>query len=194
MPRRNASSLPAPSIAPSGIHDREMTDDSIRNAGSFRSGRIVPGPWPPRQGLRSAGRQEIRGRANRRPPSLERDVEDVSRCKGTGSVEGQPPRFVGGERDLRARLTAGDPRALAEAYAQFSPMVYGLAARVTGDRAAAEDVTQEVLLHLWERPWVLDPDRGRLRAWLATMAHHRSVDLLRRAEVRDRHATPAAPP
>jgi DNA-directed RNA polymerase specialized sigma24 family protein len=31
-----------------------MTDDSIRNAGSFRSGRIVPGPWPPRQGLRSA--------------------------------------------------------------------------------------------------------------------------------------------
>jgi RNA polymerase sigma factor (sigma-70 family) len=80
-------------------------------------------------------------------------------------------------------------------------MVYGLAARVTGDRAAAEDVTQEVFLHLWERPWVFDPDRGRLRAWLATMAHHRSVDLLRRAEVRDRYATrastardPASPP
>jgi RNA polymerase sigma factor (sigma-70 family) len=107
-------------------------------------------------------------------------------------VEGQPPRFVEWERDLRARLMAGDPRALAEAYEQFSPMVYGLAARVTGDRAAAEDVTQEVFLHLWERPWVFDPDRGRLRAWLATMAHHRSVDLLRRAEVRDGHATRAA--
>src|SRR4029453_5942937 len=36
MPRGNASSVPAPSIAPSGIHDREVTDDSIRNAGSFR--------------------------------------------------------------------------------------------------------------------------------------------------------------
>ena len=88
-------------------------------------------------------------------------------------MEGQPPRFVEWERDLRARLMAGDPRALAEAYEQFSPMVHGLAARVTGDRAAAEDVTQEVFLHLWERPWVFDPDRGRLRAWLATMAHHR---------------------
>jgi len=107
-------------------------------------------------------------------------------------VEGQPPRFVEWEGDLRARLMAGDPLALAEAYEQFSPMVYGLAARVTGDRAAAEDVTQEVFLHLWERPWVFDPDRGRLRAWLATMAHHRSVDLLRRAEVRDRYATRAA--
>jgi RNA polymerase sigma factor (sigma-70 family) len=106
-------------------------------------------------------------------------------------VEGQPPRFVAWERDLRARLMAGDALALAEAYEQFSPMVYGLATRITGDRAAAEDVTQEVFLQLWERPWVFDPDRGRLRAWLATMAHHRSVDLLRRAQVRDRSATRA---
>ena len=107
-------------------------------------------------------------------------------------MEGQPPRFVEWERDLRARLMAGDAPALAEAYEQFSPMVYGLAARVTGDRAAAEDVTQEVFLHLWERPWTFDPDRGRLRAFLATMAHHRSIDLLRRAQVRDRHAARAA--
>src|SRR5829696_1697552 len=35
MPRRNASSVPAPSIAPSGIHDSEVTDDSMRKTGSF---------------------------------------------------------------------------------------------------------------------------------------------------------------
>jgi len=116
-------------------------------------------------------------------------------------VDGQPPRFVEWERGLRARLLDGDELALAEAYDQFSPMVYGLAVRVTGDRAAAEDVAQEVFLHLWERPWAFDPDRGRLRAWLATMAHHRAVDHLRRTGVRDRAATraaaqrePAAPP
>jgi RNA polymerase sigma-70 factor (ECF subfamily) len=71
-------------------------------------------------------------------------------------------------------------------------MVYGLAVRVTGDRGAAEDVAQEVFLHLWERPWAFDPDRGRLRAWLATMAHHRAVDHLRRTGVRDRATTRAA--
>ena len=107
-------------------------------------------------------------------------------------MESQPPRFVEWERDLRARLMAGDALALAEAYEQFSPVVYGLAARVTGDPAAAEDVTHEVFLHLWERPWVFDPDRGRLRAWLATMAHHRAVDHLRRASVRERYAARAA--
>ena len=62
-------------------------------------------------------------------------------------MEGQPPRFADWERELRARLGAGDELALAEAYDQFSPMVYGLAVRVTGDRSAAEDVTQEVFLH-----------------------------------------------
>jgi RNA polymerase sigma factor (sigma-70 family) len=36
------------------------------------------------------------------------------------------------------------------------------------------------------------PRPGAAAAWLATMAHHRSVDLLRRAEARDRHATRAA--
>jgi RNA polymerase sigma factor (sigma-70 family) len=107
-------------------------------------------------------------------------------------VDGQPPRFVEWERGLRARLLDGDELALAEAYDQFSPMVYGLAVRVTGDRAAAEDVAQEVFLHLWERPWAFDPDRGRLRAWLATMAHHRAVDHLRRGRVRGRYATLAA--
>jgi RNA polymerase sigma factor (sigma-70 family) len=107
-------------------------------------------------------------------------------------VDGRPPRFVEWERDLRARLLDGDELALAEAYDQFSPMVYGLAVRVTGDRTAAEDVAQEVFLHLWERPWAFDPDRGRLRAWLATMAHHRAVDHLRRSGVRSRAATRAA--
>ena len=48
-----------------------------------------------------------------------------------------------------------------------------------------------MFLHLWERPWAFDPDRGRLRAWLATMAHHR-VDRLRRTAVRDRAAARAA--
>jgi RNA polymerase sigma factor (sigma-70 family) len=107
-------------------------------------------------------------------------------------VESQPPRLVEWERDLRARLMDGDGLALAEAYDQYSPMVYGLAVRVTGDRSAAEDVAQEVFLHLWERPWAFDPGRGRLRAWLATLAHHRSVDHLRRSAVRDRSAARAA--
>ncbi|HEV8373264.1 MAG TPA: sigma-70 family RNA polymerase sigma factor [Actinomycetota bacterium] len=107
---------------------------------------------------------------------------------GVATVEQQPPPYAAWELELRARLLAGEEAALKELYDQFSPMVYGLALRVTGDRTAAEDITQDVFVHVWERPWSFDPSRGRLRGWLATIAHHRAIDRLRRVKVRRRYA------
>jgi RNA polymerase sigma factor (sigma-70 family) len=84
------------------------------------------------------------------------------------------------ERGLHHRLLARDVAVVAEIYDQFGPTVYGVALRVTSDRHAAQDVTQETLLDLWRRPERFDPDRGGLRPWLATIAHNRSVDWIRR--------------
>jgi hypothetical protein len=68
---------------------------------------------------------------------------------------------------LRARLLAGDDDALAEAYDRWSALVYSLAMRITADHAAAEDVTQDVFVHLWQHPDRYDPYRGALRAGCA---------------------------
>lgn len=92
---------------------------------------------------------------------------------------------------LRDRLAAGDEDALGEVYDLFAPLVHGLARRVTGDAEAARDVTQEVFAGLWERPLAFDPERGSLRGWLATLAHRRAVDWVRR-ESRRRRPPPAA--
>jgi RNA polymerase sigma factor (sigma-70 family) len=92
------------------------------------------------------------------------------------------------ERAVRERLVAGEERALCECYDQYSSFVYGLALRVIGDLRAAEDITQDVFLHLWERPAAFDPDRGALRTWLGTLAHRRAVDHVRREEARRRRA------
>lgn len=92
------------------------------------------------------------------------------------------------ERDTRERLVAGDSAALAEIYDQYASFVYGLAFRVIGDARAAEDVSQDVFVGLWERPAVFDPDRGSLRTWLGTLAHRRAVDYVRREEARRRRA------
>src|SRR6478736_5826077 len=92
------------------------------------------------------------------------------------------------ERSIRERLVAGDCRALEELYDQFGAFVYGLAARVIGDRTAAEDVTQEVFVTIWEKAEHFDPDRGRLRTYLGTLAHRRAVDWVRREEARRRRA------
>jgi len=90
------------------------------------------------------------------------------------------------EQVVRTRLVDRDETALAELYDQFGSFVFGLAARVIGDRRAAEDVTQDVFLFVWEHPDAFDPERGRLRTFLGTLAHRRAVDHVRREEARRR--------
>ena len=90
------------------------------------------------------------------------------------------------EQDVRDRLVGRDEGALADLYDQFGSFVYGLAARVIGDRRAAEDVSQDVFLFVWEHPETFEPDRGRMRTFLGTLAHRRAVDHVRREEARRR--------
>ena len=84
------------------------------------------------------------------------------------------------ERSVQERLSVRDSRALAEVYGTFSSLVFGVALRVTGDRHAAEDVTQAVFARLWQGPTYFDAARGRLGPWLATVSHHAAVDWIRR--------------
>jgi RNA polymerase sigma factor (sigma-70 family) len=85
---------------------------------------------------------------------------------------------------LHAGLLRGDERALAAAYDHAAGAVLGAALRVTRSRQAAEDITQQVFLDLWRRPDRFDPGRGALRSWLATIAHRRAIDHVRREEAR----------
>ena len=94
----------------------------------------------------------------------------------------------GWELAVRDRLLARDPSVLSDLYDQFGSYVFGLAARVIGDRHAAEDVTQDVFMSIWERPEAFEPARGRLRTFLGTLAHRRAVDVVRREEARRRRA------
>jgi RNA polymerase sigma factor (sigma-70 family) len=105
-----------------------------------------------------------------------------------GRQAGRDVRPSQWERTTRDRLIAAEEGALNEIYEQFSSFVYGLALRVIGDARAAEDVSQDVFVTVWERPDAFDPDRGSLRTWLGTLAHRRAVDHVRREEARRRRA------
>jgi RNA polymerase sigma-70 factor, ECF subfamily len=94
---------------------------------------------------------------------------------GRASVRG-----VGGkDAGLAARLTAGDDHALAEVFDALAHAVYGSALRVLGDNSAAQDVVQDVFVELWTHPGRYDPVAGTLRSYLAVLARHRAVDVLR---------------
>jgi RNA polymerase sigma-70 factor (ECF subfamily) len=98
-----------------------------------------------------------------------------------------------------ARLSAGDDSALAAVYDQFQSLVHGIAVQLVGPEPASE-ITQDVFLHLWQRPDTYDPDQGSLRTFLAVLARRRAIDELRRSgrrEAREHRAcaeTPIATP
>ena len=91
----------------------------------------------------------------------------------------------GGNSDvqLHERLRAGDDDALAEVYDRCSPLVYAVAVRITGNRTAAEVLTQDVFVRLWERPEAYRPERGSLLSWLCMAARSRALDWTRRDRV-----------
>jgi RNA polymerase sigma-70 factor (ECF subfamily) len=81
---------------------------------------------------------------------------------------------------LLARVAAGDERAFTRLCDLFAGPVLGEALRHLSDRAAAEDVTQEVFLRIWRNAHRFDAERGRAEAWIATIARNAARDALRR--------------
>jgi RNA polymerase sigma-70 factor, ECF subfamily len=88
--------------------------------------------------------------------------------------------MAGGDEDLVACLMAGDDEALAELFDRHGGFVMGVARRVTGDLARAEEVLQDVISALWQHPERFEADRGSLRAFLGVQARRRAIDAVRR--------------
>jgi RNA polymerase sigma-70 factor, ECF subfamily len=101
---------------------------------------------------------------------------------------------------LAGRLAAGDERALGEIVDRLGPVVYGAALRVLGDASAAQDVAQDVFVELWCHPGRYDPAAGTLRTYLAVLARHRAIDLIRgelrriARQERNHRLSPGQPP
>ncbi|PAZ10931.1 RNA polymerase [Streptomyces sp. SA15] len=68
------------------------------------------------------------------------------------------------ELSLRDRIRAGDPEAFAELFGAHARAVYSHAARLTGDRGAAEDVVSLTFLEAWRLREKLRPEAVVLEA------------------------------
>lgn len=77
-------------------------------------------------------------------------------------------------------MARGDVSALGTLYDRYAPLVFGLAARVTGSPADAEEVLQDVFVQAWSQAGLFASARGTPRTWLLTIARSRAIDRRRR--------------
>jgi RNA polymerase sigma-70 factor (ECF subfamily) len=95
------------------------------------------------------------------------------------------------DQSLLLRVARRDVRAFEALYDRYGRAVYSLALGLLHDAQAAEEVAQDVFLAIWRSARDFDPQRGQARPWILSMAHHKSVDALRRRRLRAAEALSA---
>ena len=100
-----------------------------------------------------------------------------SQASGAGL---QPGSGADSDWRLIEQLEAGELDALRELYERHKSMAYGLALRITGDQAAAEDAVQDAFIGVWRGAARYMPGRASVRTWLLTIVHRRAIDAVRR--------------
>lgn len=92
----------------------------------------------------------------------------------------------------RRRREAEDEALVRSLYNEHGGAVLAYATRLTGDRAAAEDVAQETFIRAWRNPDVLVNSKGSVRGWLLTVARNIVIDRARARQARPAEVVPAA--
>ena len=74
--------------------------------------------------------------------------------------------------------------ALGELYDRYHRLIYSIALNIVGRPEDAEEITLDVFTQVWEKAHTYRSERARVTTWLTRMTRNRSIDLLRREEIR----------
>lgn len=102
-----------------------------------------------------------------------------------------PPDFAShSDLELLRAIAGGDTSAFMALYDRYNRLAFGLAYRIHGEAASAEEVVQDAFMQVWNRAAGFE-DRGdaNVRGWLLTIVHHRAIDTHRRTARHSEHTT-----
>ena len=98
------------------------------------------------------------------------------------------------EPGLVARLNAGDPAALEDAFRIYGARCAAIAGRILRDTVRAEDAVQEAFLSLWRRRGGLTVRTAGIGPWLSVVTRNAALETLRRDTRRAQREIRAAEP
>jgi RNA polymerase sigma-70 factor (ECF subfamily) len=112
-------------------------------------------------------------------------VQEMALATATGARSVQAAELVDGDAELLRAIADGDRAAFDRLSRRHLDRAYGVALRMTGSKADAEDVVQDVFLRLWLKPDAWRPGQAQFSTWLYRVVVNRCLDLKRRPKGMD---------
>ncbi|MBZ5606069.1 MAG: sigma-70 family RNA polymerase sigma factor [Acidobacteriia bacterium] len=120
------------------------------------------------------------------------------RREATGASPAEPQSWLRSEAAVKQaawaayieRCARGDQAALGALYDETSRVIYGIALRMLGEPADAEEVTLDVYSQAWRSAGSYSDRRGSVATWLVMLARSRAIDRLRSKACRARIEEP----
>lgn len=106
-------------------------------------------------------------------------VRSITEARGCPIRGRSDPEVARRLARLLAGIASGNRDDFTEFYRSTQDRVYGLALRLLRRPAAAEEITQEIYLHVWNTAEKYDPQLASPIGWLMMLTHRRAVDRLR---------------
>ena len=112
-------------------------------------------------------------------------IQEMALTIAVGTRSVQAAELVDGDAELLRAVAGGDRAAFDRLSRRHLDRAYGVALRMTGSRADAQDVVQDVFLRLWQRPDAWRPGQAQFSTWLYRVVVNRCLDLKRRPKGTD---------
>jgi RNA polymerase sigma-70 factor (ECF subfamily) len=113
--------------------------------------------------------------------SIDQRKETSPEPLAASAVGGRVPELP---PDFKARFAAAEPEAMSRFYELYFDRVYGYVRRMLGEDHSAEDVTQDIFVHIQRSAKSFDPAR-ELDPWVFTIATNKVRDYWRSRRHRD---------
>lgn len=98
-----------------------------------------------------------------------------------GAALAEPDPSPTDEALLRAIAVAEDRAAFVALFHRYAGRVKGFLMSNGTDPGLAEEAAQEVMIALWRRAPLYDPEKASAATWIFTIARNKRIDLVRRA-------------
>lgn len=84
------------------------------------------------------------------------------------------------DADLMKKVKVSDSRALEALYNRYSPVLFTLVKKITGNQETAEEVLTDIFVIIWRKSHLYDDRVNNAYCWLLSLARNKAIDSVRR--------------